>query len=377
MPLSASPSLRRARRAFTIIELLVALGITAVMVTLMVNISINMLKAWNTSGGRLSSGGQARIALDYLSQDLQSAVLKRDSNIWLAASVQRDQTGNGDAAIVAPFNSAWVPTNPKPSGSGAAAEDNSLDLGAARTSLDPADRGKIENTRFGRGGVWLRLFANPPDTNIVGNLATLSAPRAVSYQISRGQIGSNTSGQYVYALFRSEVTPNLTFASGYNITAAAYDTAAGANGIIRRPTAAKLLANNVVDFGVRFFERDSTGALYESFPVRRLPPVAPATVGVGTPLTTVPVHYLATSSTAASYTSFGGGTLLPSGGTPVVAEIMLRILTPEGQRLLHAFEEGTVSRPPGVANNDTYWWQLVTQNSQVFTRRVELRATAL
>jgi hypothetical protein len=90
------------------------------------------------------------------------------------------------------------------------------------------------------------------------------------------------------------------------------------------------------------------------------------------------VHYLATSDTNAvdTYSGYGGGSQLPN-GIPVAAEIMVRILTPEGARQIQAFENNLIVRPPGVASDAEYWWQIVNQNSQVFTRRVEIRSTAL
>lgn len=374
----------RAGRGFTIIELLVSVGITALMLTLMVTIAINMLNGWNRTGGQLTTGNQARIVLDQISQDLQSAVLKRDGNIWLAATVQQDKDDEGDAAIgILPagfFRSEWSATGQrKPTAaSGVPAADKSLDL-AGVLPVDLTDKGRIENLRFGQLGVWLRFFTSPPSANDPANLTTTSAPRAVSYQISRGQLGAGTAAdaQFIYALFRSEVDPVATFDAGYNITAPVYNTApAGASSIVRRPTVNDIIATNVVDFGVRLFERNAAGALQEVFPARRN---ADGTL-VGSPSQTAPVSYLATNSTSSAlvpYVEYGNdlGTNLPN-GFPVAAEIMVRILTPEGVRQIQSLENDLIKPPPEVASAE-YWWQIVEQNSQVYTRRVEIRSTAL
>jgi type II secretory pathway pseudopilin PulG len=369
----------RAARGFTIIELLVSVGITALMLTLMVTIAINMLNGWNRTSGQLTTGNQARIVLDQISQDLQAAVLRRDGNIWLAATVQQDQTGNGDANIgVAPpgfFRSDWTATGQrKPASSGAPPAGNSLDL-AGSLPVDNTDKGRVENVRFGQLGVWLRFFTSPPAPNNPADLTTTSAPRAVSYQISRGQLGggAGADAQFIYALFRTEMNPVVTFQQGYNITGAPYDTAAGAAGAIRKPTVNEIIATNVVDFGVRLYER-SGNRLVERFPVK----VDYTTGKAETASTTTPVHYLATSDNNATdaYASFGGGTQLTN-GLPVAAEIMVRILTPEGVRQIQALENNLITRPPGVASDAEYWWQIVDQNSQVYTRRVEIRSTAL
>jgi len=376
MPLFRLHSRRAARltSGFTIIELLVSVGVTALMLTLMVTIAINMLNGWNRTSGQLTTGNQARIVLDQISQDLQSAVLKRDGNIWLAATVQQNQTLNGDADVTGFFDSNWTATGQrKPASSGAPSADNSLDL-AGSLPVDNTDKRRIENVRFGQLGVWLRFFTSPPAPNNPADLTTTSAPRAVSYQISRGQLGGGAAAdaQFIYALFRTEMNPVVTFQQGYNITGAPYDTAAGAAGAIRKPTVNEIIATNVVDFGVRLYERSGT-RLVERFPVER----DYATGLAGTALTTTPVHYLATSDNNATdaYAGFGGGTQLTN-GFPVAAEIMVRILTPEGIRQIQALENDLIKPPPGVPSAE-YWWQIVDQNSQVYTRRVEIRSTAL
>ncbi|MFH1499645.1 MAG: hypothetical protein ABII82_17685 [Verrucomicrobiota bacterium] len=48
---------------------------------------------------------------------------------------------------------------------------------------------------------------------------------------------------------------------------------------------------------------------------------------------------------------------------------MIRVLTPEGIRLLEAKEAG--EPVPGT------WWEIVEQNSQVYTRRIDIKSTAL
>ena len=361
------PSSRK--QGFTLIEILVALSVTALMVTLMINITIGVLNVWNRSSGTLSTGNQARTLMDQIAQDLQGAIFKRDGNVWLAATVQQNQSGLGDGNM---GDAKWSDPMVKPR-----AANGSLDLAATRSSLATEDQNKLENVRFGQAGVWLRFFTNVSDTND-GSTTNISAPRAVSYQLSRVLIGSSSSDQKNYALYRSEVNPKLTFDTGYNITATAYDLNTGAlasdaaEATIRRPHGSRVIANNVIDFGVRFLEYNSANALVEKFPAKRL------ATGVldGTAPSTVPLTYLVTSAATPAYTSYGSaGT--PTTGFPVVAEVMARILTQEGVNKLQAFENGKVSRPPEYASDADYWWAIAEQNSNVFIRRVEIKSTAL
>ena len=58
---------------------------------------------------------------------------------------------------------------------------------------------------------------------------------------------------------------------------------------------------------------------------------------------------------------------------PEVVDVMVRILTDEGARLIGTFEQANspLTLPAGV-NAQQYWWQLATAHSQVFTRRIVL-----
>ena len=89
--------LRRGKRAFTIIELLVALTITAAISTMMVTIVVNVLGAWNRSSATLNTGNQARFILDQIALDLQGAVVSRSTDVTFAATISKNQTAGGDA----------------------------------------------------------------------------------------------------------------------------------------------------------------------------------------------------------------------------------------------------------------------------------------
>ncbi len=56
---------------------------------------------------------------------------------------------------------------------------------------------------------------------------------------------------------------------------------------------------------------------------------------------------------------------------PDIAEVMLRVLTDEGARLIAAYEAGHLQPPAGVAPAD-YWWSLAEAHSQVFTHRITI-----
>jgi hypothetical protein len=63
---------------------------------------------------------------------------------------------------------------------------------------------------------------------------------------------------------------------------------------------------------------------------------------------------------------------------PDVVDVMVRILTDDGARLITLFEQsGTPLTLPTGVNAQAYWWQLALANSQVFTRRIVLNAQPL
>jgi hypothetical protein len=338
----------------------------------MVTITINVLSAWNRSSGSLSAGNQARLVLDQLSQDLQGAIIRRDANAWLVATVQRDQSGQGDSNMT---DAQWTSSPGKP---GATSGSLLINPTAADAFENPNFPLGIENYRFGQAGVWLRFFTTPSD-NTSSAVSDASAPRAVSYQIIRRGLGASSNPDRVYMLYRSEVRPahpttsNSTFGVGYNLlmdeaTSPSYNfgdaAQAGNVGNIRRPRSDYLIASDVIDFGVKLYGRDTANAEVELFPVQRnaagnptvaVPTTAPFSFAVSSP---------APASPAPNITGIGSITY----GYPTAADVMVRILTPEGVRLIQAIEQGTLQAD---------WWETALRNSQVYTRRIEIKSKGL
>jgi len=304
----------RSRRAFTVIELMVAAAITIVLAGLMITVVVNVLNGWNRSHGAITTESAARLVLDQLSSDLSSAVIRRDGGVWLAASaVDNNNTVSG-----------WIDgvQNSKPS---------SLDASATRAEL--ADESSLENSRFGKAGVWLRLITAAPTKHRKASEPV--APVAVSYQLIRRRPNpANVDSAAHYILFRTEVSPTDTFAGGYNLTPGsepAYLTT------LTSPDAEDIIADNVIDLGVWFYSRDTNGSLVRVYPL----------------------------DSAGSYVGFPNATLQ----VPIAADVMIRVLTPEGARLLAAFEDGLLT----TGN----WWDIAETNSRVFTRRVQIQSSPL
>ena len=74
---------------------MVATVIMVVLVGLVIQITSEVLKVWNRSSGKLSANAEARIAMDLLTQDLETAVFRNNDQQWLRVEAPRE-TGASD-----------------------------------------------------------------------------------------------------------------------------------------------------------------------------------------------------------------------------------------------------------------------------------------
>lgn len=367
---------------FTLVELITAMGVTAVLSALMLGLASQLLSVWKRETGALSTRAQADLVFEQLTRDLEALVMRRDGNVWLAATVQpAPQMGRGDSAM---SDAGWEGTV-KPGNELPGTPGSSL-------CLEPVS-GSLADMRFGQAGVWLRFFSTAPDTQT--SLSNLSAPRAVAYQLVRRRVTASASSRgratapFRYTLYRSSARPmspswpdeNSTFAAGYDLFSRAshphYNRGDSSVidhvGNIRAPRRyEQILGNNVVDFGVRCWGRDSSGRWSALFPT-------PTISGGGRPslgfaATTrdgfhreqvIPPDSGTSTSLAAEEMSYG---------FPEQVEVFMRILTEEGAQKIEAFEDGRVLFPAAESNEAEAWWQIVLQHSHVFVRTIHVEA---
>lgn len=374
MPSATSSTFPRRRlrgnRGFTLIELLVSAVITAVLAGFIVAIVSNVSGFWSRTTGKLSTEAQARLVLDQLSLDLSSAHYRDDGNIWMAANVLSATSTSG----------LWQPAaaNPKPV--------NGVSLAMTARNLGDA--------RFNTAGVWLRFFTTKRGNNATADANSFSAPVAVGYQIIRRFSSTSTVAPAAqrtgYFLHRAIARPASTAVSnvtrlgvmdaGFNITNAFYSrsTANNNNGsqsgdpstIQVVSTNARnmdsVIADNVIDFGVRCYVRDASQATS----LRLVFPAANET-GTASNATTARLRAQLPSHTVTDSTNYDFV-------MPEVVDVMVRILTDEGARLIALYEQANspLTIPTGF-NAQQYWWQIALANSQVFTRRIVINAQPL
>ena len=76
--------------SFTLIEVLVAAALTAVLAAVALAAVSGVLSHWNRTAGRLATAAEARLVLEQLAQDLQGAIFRSDGNIWLVVTIAAD-----------------------------------------------------------------------------------------------------------------------------------------------------------------------------------------------------------------------------------------------------------------------------------------------
>lgn len=323
---------RRARGAFTLLELLVAAAITLLLAVLVLSVAQGALRLWHRVQGTGAAATTAMVALDRLEADLQSAWLGPADGPVVAVTLATDP---GALAL-----HGWFERGERQKPGGAA---------SLRPWPEPDEQGlrRLADARFGVGGAWLRLV-----TNTAESAAEPARPRVVAWQVLRrpvtGRLESGNPAPVRYTLFRSAVGAANSWGSGLDVTAPAYASASGTPGVPRapatvmNPAAADALAAPVIDLGVWLYRRAADGTLRRIFPQ------------------------------GAMDTAHVADPARPE-SLPDVADVMVRVLSEEGARQLAALEAGRLERPAQFASDAEWWWAVAAAHSFVHVRRVELR----
>ncbi len=155
------------KRGFTLMELMVAMAITTIIVTVLVSITSIALDTWNRSRAELRASRQAKSIIDTMSRDFESLVARRgNSNEWLSAVVDPDLEQLGErfksenAARLVFFTAA----TDRYSGRIGTADDLGGDVSCVAYQLeyrDPVD--PTAATKF-KTFVLNRLLVDPDDT---------------------------------------------------------------------------------------------------------------------------------------------------------------------------------------------------------------------
>jgi type II secretory pathway pseudopilin PulG len=359
---------RSFKSGFTVLELLVAVSVTALLAGMLLNITSQVVRTQTQASGDLETNQVAQFILDRIQEDLHCAVYRNDGNVWMAATVLEDSTTSG----------SWKEaTVPKPTNESLRITPNDWSDGPNDPISDANNQISLINSRFGMAGTFFRFFTIAPELD--PDSTNTGGARAISYQIVRHGLTASSTSRPRYQIFRSDVSAVQTFNAGYNLHPNSGSYIQTSNGV-RTPGNIKnpimdgtdgastdfSLASNILDFGIRAYliEKNSfgTGNLKQIFPDVN------ASSGGGTP----PYEYLATSNP--NYRDSGKPNHLYS--FPEVIDVMLRVMTIEGASAISAYEEGLIPTPKGMSPQE-YWWELAEKNSEVYIRRIRIFPTGI
>jgi prepilin-type N-terminal cleavage/methylation domain-containing protein len=159
---------------FTLVEILTATAIMAVIVGFVMTIMTQVLDVWNSSSDELELSSQARAALDLLKQDLQQAIFRHDGSQWFVLTSEvPGQVGTWNQGVYSP-----LPVSPTTA--------SRLMFFAPTATRETTDS------------------ANPPN-QVFGDTC------AIEYRMTFGPLFPvNTNGQPVLALHRAVLDPEVT-----------------------------------------------------------------------------------------------------------------------------------------------------------------------
>ena len=90
------PQIRRAR-GFTLAELMVAMAITVILMTLLVSVTAVALDGWRVSRNKVRASRQAKATLEQMSRDFEAMVVRTGTNFeWLYTETDPDDPGPND-----------------------------------------------------------------------------------------------------------------------------------------------------------------------------------------------------------------------------------------------------------------------------------------
>lgn len=235
------------KNGFTLMELMVAIVIAVLVVSLMLQIVSAILSQADRSIGQLSRESELQSAFTQIESDLQNLFWVDGMTGFIDMKMPDD--GWGDEG--------WesVPNDCKPT-----VQSISMSAPISSSMLDE---------RWGKYGVLMKMMVN----NARKGSEDPGGVYAVSYQIKRKKEERENRFPRYY-LMRAEVSANVTFHEGYRFDGNGFEQgnydehAVWAAGVIRHPNQYHILASHIIDFGVRVYARSQTHHDWELlFPV--------------------------------------------------------------------------------------------------------------
>lgn len=164
-----NPIQRKRAKGFTLIELMVAMGITAIIITVLVSITGVATDTWTRSRDEIRASRQAKVMLDTMARDLESLVVRRGNDFeWLHAKLESGNlppvsSGGGNSSETIGLTFLTAATDRYLGQVGEDFPDNAGDVSCASYRLryqDPIEGGTDDRTST---FVLYRLLVNPDE----------------------------------------------------------------------------------------------------------------------------------------------------------------------------------------------------------------------
>lgn len=308
---------RKCRSAFTLIEIMVAAAITIIMVGLVIQITGEVLKVWNRSVGKLSTTAEARMAMELLTADLETALFVNKDQQWLRVEWDEtaSQVGTPEVGQTVGLK-LFSPAMDRTSGGLGNVCGIAYRLAKAVPYNSPSPDSEVEETY-----ILFRSLEEPQNTfdNLLGSGD--SGP-----QITLGDENGNLPNFWT--------TDNIVSPGNY-------------------------LAGNIVDFKIYIIGIDpATG---EEIVLNSSGDVNGFAAFDNTYEGSIDNNYM-----------YGGSDGL-TGVSPIFAEVALKVISDEGLEILELFSGPQLGAGTGYANVD----EVLRAHAEVFKRRVYFQAGPL
>ena len=308
-----------AKRAFTLIEIMVATVIMVVLVGLVIQITSEVLKVWSRSSGKLSANAEARIAMDLITQDLETAVFRNNGQQWLR--VEGPETTGGEY------------------------DDDTVSLKLFSPALDrPKKYSASDNIPSGYS----------VGDDIPGDIC------AIGYRLQHKE--SYAGGDDVYALYRMVADSKTTFDyyMGSGTTSPQLELTGGTQNQddwrdITIYSNDNYLVSNIVEFKVLIYLDG----------------------GNGEPVNADADDLMLTDNYIYVYGGNDGTDPTTTTTQLLYADVILTVVSDEGLELLRLLDQGRAGVGYSDDGSDAAEDQVVREHGEVFTRRVNFMAQPL
>lgn len=164
-----TPLQSKVLRGFTLLELMVAMAITTIIVTVLVGVTSVALDAWTRSRAEVRASRQAKSMVDTMARDFEAMVTRKGNNFeWLFAAV--DSTGDRLVSSNAANLIFFTAATDRYAGQINTKDDRGGDVSCVSYRLSYQDPiGASSNTEFSTFALY-RLLVNPDETftNLLG-----------------------------------------------------------------------------------------------------------------------------------------------------------------------------------------------------------------